>query len=124
MTSQRQKILVTVAALAAGFFSVSSIFWMLYFMGAFYGDPAVRDNLPAHQPLIALPCFILASLFWVAVVQTFRAKKTALHVILLGFLLAGLFCWYDLTHERYQACFYKKDGNTYVYLTWWFAQNP
>lgn len=48
----------------------------------------------------------------------------AYYTILFGFVLAAIFCLYDVSHERYQACFYKKSGNTYVYLTWWYVKNP
>jgi hypothetical protein len=115
MTKRRQKVLVIIAGAAAAYFSISSIFWIIYFLHS-----SVPIQEPIRQVIIALPCFLLAAAFWVAVVQVLRARTIASFTVTIAIVLAVLLFWYDVSHHNYQSLFYTKQGNTPVYVTWWW----
>jgi len=121
MKKNWERFWVIVAGLCAGYFSFSSILWILYFAMPIFKGRAIDGQAAIQQSIIAIPCFFLMFLFWMAAWQATRRRNIAKYTILLGIILAVFLFWYDLSHERYQGQFFMKKGDSDIYLTWWFV---
>ena|ERR1051325_683603 len=125
MTKLRQKWLVAIATVGTFQFSLSSIFWLLYFAIPFFKGTHIDGGQALQEALIALPCIILMGIFWAALVLVLRGRDSATFTVFLGIGLAVLVFWYDVSHERYQARMHTDDGPKATYITWWwFPASP
>jgi hypothetical protein len=121
MKTKWGKCLTIIGGIGAGYFTFGSILWILYFAMPIFKGHSIDSQAYFQQGLIALPCFFLSILFWVATFQVSRRYNVAKLAIIIGIMLTVLLFLYDTSHGHYQANLFAQNEDSHIYLTWWFS---